>query len=168
MQYLIRESKKSDSYDIMHVVTLAWNETYKGIVPDDFLNELKKNEQMRGKLAYDSFDLNGYHELVLEVNKEVVGFVRYGKSQDKDFDNCGEIIALYIIKEYHGLGFGKKLVEKVKEKFKEDGFDKMIIACLKGNPTNEFYKHIGGKYVKDGMFERLKLKENIYLYDLKD
>ena len=38
MNYLIRESVKDDSYGIMHVVTLAWNETYKGIVPDEFLS----------------------------------------------------------------------------------------------------------------------------------
>ena len=42
----------------------------------------------------------------------------------------------------------------------------MIIACLKGNPTNEFYKYLGGTYVKDGLFERLQLPENIYYYDI--
>ena len=41
----------------------------------------------------------------------------------------------------------------------------MIIACIKGNPSNEFYKHIGGVYVKDGLYERLQLPENIYYYD---
>jgi hypothetical protein len=25
---------------------------------------------------------------------------------------------------------------------------------------------MGGKYIKDGIFERLQLKENIYYYDL--
>ncbi len=46
------------------------------------------------------------------------------------------------------------------------GFDKMIIACLKDNTNNEFYKNMGGKYIKDGLFERLQLKENIYYYDI--
>ena len=46
------------------------------------------------------------------------------------------------------------------------GFNNMIIACLKGNSTNSFYEHIGGKYVKDGIFERLNLKENIYYFDI--
>ena len=41
----------------------------------------------------------------------------------------------------------------------------MIIACLKGNLSNEFYKHIGGKFVKTRIFEKLQLPENVYYFD---
>lgn len=41
----------------------------------------------------------------------------------------------------------------------------MVIACLKGNPANEFYKHIGGVYTKDGFYKRLSLPENIYYFE---
>ena len=37
MNYLIRKKEKKDCKDVAHVVTIAWNETYKGIVPDLFL-----------------------------------------------------------------------------------------------------------------------------------
>ena len=166
MDYIIRESKRDDAYDIMNVVTLAWNETYKGIVPDEFLKELKKNEDERVQRHYNEFGNTNYKELVLEIDNNIVGFVRYGKAEDKDFNNCGEIVALYILKKYHGFGFGKELVEKAKLNLKNMGFNNMIIACLKGNPSNSFYEHIGGKYVKDGIFERLNLKENIYYFDI--
>lgn len=69
------------------------------------------------------------------------------------------------MKKYKGNGFGRKLVEEGIKELKSLGFDKMIIACLKGNPSNEFYKHIGGKYIKDRMYERLSLPENIYYYE---
>ena len=36
MNYLIRKKEKKDCKDVAHVVTIAWNETYKGIVPDSF------------------------------------------------------------------------------------------------------------------------------------
>lgn len=42
----------------------------------------------------------------------------------------------------------------------------MIIAALKGNPANNFYIHMGGKYFKDGLYEKLNLKENIYYYEI--
>ena len=45
-------------------------------------------------------------------------------------------------------------------------FDKMIISCLKKNPANEFYKHMGGIYLKDGEFKKLKLPENIYYFNI--
>ena len=45
------------------------------------------------------------------------------------------------------------------------GCNKMVIGCLKGNPSNEFYKHIGGKLVKERIFEKLQLPENVYYFD---
>ena len=36
MEYRIRRKTKDDCASVAHVVTVAWNETYKGIVNDDF------------------------------------------------------------------------------------------------------------------------------------
>lgn len=166
MEYLIRNSNKNDIYAIMHVVTVSWNETYKGLVPDEFLEELKLNEDERARRTLEKFKDVEYKQLVLEINKEIVGFVRFGKSNDSDFTNCGEIIAFYIINKYHGLGLGRKLFELARDELKRMGFDKMIIACLKGNPTSGFYMHMGGKYIKDGLYEKLKLKEDIFYFDI--
>ena len=165
MKYLIRRREKNDCAAVASVVTIAWNETYRGIVPDWFLEELKNNESERAKKTFDEFDINNNNQLVLEVDNRVVGFVNYGKSDDESYNNCGEIFALYIIGKYKGNGFGRKLVEEAKKELKLLGFDKMIIACLKGNPSNEFYKHIGGVYVKEGLYKRLNLPENIYFYE---
>lgn len=165
MDYLIRKRTKEDCKAISHVVTVAWNETYKGIVPDWFLDELKSNEAERTIKSYNEFDENNNNQFVLEVNNEVVGFVNFGFTRDEEYQNCGEIFALYIISKYKGNGYGKKLVEEAKQELKKMGCNKMIIACLKGNPSNEFYKHIGGVYIKDGLYKRLQLSENIYYYD---
>lgn len=166
MGFFIRRREKGDCKAIAHVVTVAWNETYKGIVPDWFLKELEANEPKRAKVMEETFDINNNHQFVLIVDNEVVGFVRCGKSEDPDFKNCGEIIAFYIIAEHKGKGWGKRLFQEAVTELKMMGFDKMIIACLKGNPTNDFYKHMGGKYVKDGVYERLSLLENIYYFDI--
>ena len=166
MEYLIRKIRREDCKEIAHVVTLSWNETYKGIVPDSFLEELYNNEEERIQNSYYNFDSNDNNQLVLEINNEIVGFVNYGKTSDVDFDNCGEIFALYITKKYQGYGYGKKLMNSAILELKKMGFDKMIIGCLKGNPTNDFYKHMGGTYIKDGIYKRLNLKENVYYYDI--
>ncbi len=164
MNYIIRRRTKEDCKAIAHVVTIGWNETYKGIVPDWFLEELKTNEEERANNMLFKFDDNNNHQFVLEINNEVVGFVNFGISEDEEY-KCGEIFALYIISKYKGLGLGKKLVQAAIKELKEMGFNSMIIACLKGNPSNEFYKHIGGVYVKDGVFKRLNLPENIYYFE---
>jgi len=41
----------------------------------------------------------------------MIGFSCYLESRDDDLDDTGEIMAIYILKEYQGLGIGKKLME---------------------------------------------------------
>ena len=165
MEYIIRKKEKKDCADVAHVVTVAWNETYRGIVSDDFLDNLYKNEEERARNSYNKFDEKENHQYVLEINGKVVGFINVGPSDETDYDNCGEIHAIYIINGYKGYGFGKKLIEAGIKELKEMGYDKMLIGCLDGNPSNEFYKHIGGKYIKQRIFEKLQLPENVYYFE---
>ena len=165
MDYIIRKKERKDCEAVAHIVTIAWNETYKGIVPDDFLDNLYKNEEERIKNSYDNFDEKENHQYVLEVDNKIVGFINVGSTDELDFNNCGEIHAIYIINGYKGYGFGKKLIETGIKELKNMGYDKMIIACLEGNKTNDFYKHIGGKFIKTRTFELLQLPENVYYYD---
>lgn len=83
-------------------------------------------------------------------------------------DTYGEVKALYILSEYHGLGMGCALVEYALKLFKDYNYDKMIIGCLKGNKNNDFYKRIGGKLCGEGVFKVMEyeLKENIYEFKI--
>ena len=165
MNYIIRKKERKDCADVAHVVTVAWNETYKGIVPDDFLDGLYLNEEQRAINSYNKFDENNNHQYVLEVDGKVIGFVNVGSTDEKEYDNCGELHAIYIINGYKGNGYGKKLINIGIEELKKMGYNKMIIGCLEGNPSNEFYKHIGGKFIKKRVFEKLNLLENVYYFD---
>lgn len=162
----IRRRLKEDIPSIQRVVTISWKETYKGIVPQSELDELENTEELRIKNSYENFDENDNNQFVLEIDNEIVGFVNIGKTEDKEFEKCGEIFALYIIGKFKGQGYGKKLFEKAVLELKKLGFNKMLISCLKENPTNEFYKHMGGIYIKDGIYKRLNLKENVYYFDI--
>ena len=165
MSIQIRKMTKNDCQSVAHVTTVAWNETYKGIVPDDFLNNLYNTEDKRTENSYNKFDEKDNHQYVLVVDDKVVGFIKVGRTEDKDYDNCGEIHAVYIIDGYKGHGYGRKLVEAGIKELKDMGYNKMVIGCLVGNPTNTFYEHIGGKYVKQRIFELLQLPENVYYYE---
>lgn len=165
MNYLIRKKTKEDCASVAHVLTVAWNETYKGIVDDDFLNRLYETEEKRAINSYNKFNENDNHQLVLEVDNKVVGFVDVGSTDEMNYDNCSELHAIYIISEYKGQGYGKKLFEAGIQELKKLGYDKMIIGCLNGNPSNEFYKHMGGKLIKTRIFEKLQLPENVYYFE---
>ncbi len=165
IEIVIRRKAKDDCSAISKVVTTAWNETYKGLVPDDFLKELYTNEELRSINSYNNFDENNNHVFVLEIDNKVVGFVNVGPTEEKEYPNCGELYAIYIINEYKRKGYGKKLFQAGIKELKKMGFNQMIIGCLDGNPSNEFYKHLGGKYAKQRIFEKLGLPENVYFFE---
>ena len=165
MNYIIRKKERKDCADVAHVVTVAWNETYRGIVPDEFLANLYNNEEERAKNSYNNFNEKENHQYILEVDDKVVGFVNVGSSDETDYENCGEIHAVYIINGYKEHGYGKKLIDAGIQELKSMNFDKMVIGCLDGNPSNEFYKHLGGKFVKTRIFEKLQLPENVYYFE---
>ena len=136
MKYTIREKRREDSKDIVHVVTVSWNETYKGIVPAKVLAEMYNNEDERLEREYKKYDDESIHQFVLEVDDKVVGFINIGKSKEEEYPDIGQIYALYIINEYHGYGFGRKLFELGMNELKKLGYNSVIIGCLVGNPTN--------------------------------
>lgn len=166
MNYLIRKSKIEDYDSIAHVVTKCWQDTYRGIVNNDFLDSLSKSEKTRAKSQKDSFDKNNNHEYVLLVNKKIVGFVKVSLSEEI-INECGEIQAIYILKEFKGNGYGRKLFEKGVSELKSMCCKCMVIGCLDGNPSNEFYKHMGGEYLKQRIFSlpNQDLLENVYYYE---
>lgn len=82
----------------------------------------------------------------------VKGYCRFGKNREGE--NIGEIIALYIKNEFRRCGIGKKLVEKAKEILKERGYKEMIIWCLKENRAGRnFYEKQGGILFKKRKFK---------------
>lgn len=159
----IRRMEQKDCFSVAHVVTIAWNETYRGIVNDEFLDNLYKNEEERGKKSFENFD--GDNQFVLEVDGEVVGFITVDVIDSSN--KQGEICSVYIIKKYKGKGFGRKLIDTGINELKSLGCSNMIIGCLDGNPSNEFYKHIGGKFINTRIYKlpNQELVENVYYYD---
>ena len=166
MSCIIRKKEVNDCEECERIITLSWQQTYKGIVSDEFLLGLKDNESERINKSINNFYNNSDIIYVVEVERKVVGFISFGHCDDKEFDDCGEIFSLYIIEEYKGKGYGRKLCETAINHFKLDGYDKMIVGCIDGNPSNNFYKHIGGKKIREKVIIRggQKLVENIYFY----
>ena len=160
--FQIRKKKREDCAGVDHVVSVAWNETYKGLLSDEYLASIVINEQERAEKSYINFNKSDNHQYVLEIDNKIVGFINVGLS---DKTNIGEIFALYIIEPYKGFGFGKKLIEAGIKELKSMNCNQMIIGCLKGNPSNTFYSHLGGKPIGERKIERLNSVETIYFFD---
>ncbi len=164
---MIRKLTKEDIPLYHRLITTVWNETYPGIINDTFLKSLYKNEQARIELDQSMFDDKYNQTLVLEENNEIIGFVRYGKSDDELYPNTGEIFALYVLQKYHSKGYGKQLVQSSIQELIKLNYNNMVIGCISLNPSNEFYKHIGGVLKSTRTLNKTgdNLTENIYYFE---
>lgn len=103
------------------------------------------------------------------MNGKVVGVLHVRKSKYKDFQDCGELGAIYLLNEVKGKGYGRILFEYAKKEIRKMGYTKMVNGCLEGNPSNDFYRHMGGKLVKQIPFVvknyGQELIENVYFYE---
>ncbi len=121
-------------------------------------NEKKSAERLRENINEQPYFY------VLTLQDKIIGWIYYTLESDK-YENSAEIHSLYILKEYQGNGYGKLLYNYAIKNILESKIKKVIIGCLDGNPSNDFYKHLGGKYIGNHLF-REKYKENIYLFEL--
>lgn len=165
MKYLIREKKLRDCEDWINVNVCSWNENLRGIVSDKLIEKIISNKYERIKKEKENFKQDNYH-YVLEENKKIVGILKIKQSNRENFIGYGEVEILYLLSCVKGKGYGKILINFAFSKLKKMGFNKVIIGCLEHNSSNEFYKHLGGKFIKQedwDIFDET-YKENIYLY----
>lgn len=164
---IIRKKELKDCEAWVDVNVKSWNDNLKGIVSDKLLKYLRDNRDSRIKNDIANFEQDDWH-YVLENNNKVVGIMKLKQSEKEGYKDCGEVQILYLYTEEKGKGYGKALINKGFEVLKNKGFKKVIIGCLDGNPSNDFYKHLGGKFIRQEPWNIMgeHYMENIYEYDI--
>ncbi len=163
MKPVIRKRKVEDSEELAHCIAVVWNTTYKGIVDDEFLSGLLHSEKQSAERLKHNINEQPYYYVLILQNK-IIGWVYFTLESDK-YENAAEIHSLYVLKEYQGKGYGKLLYHYAVSILLKHKIRRFVIGCLDGNPSNSFYKHLGGKYIGNYLF-REKYLENIYLFEL--
>mgnify|MGYP002797145295 FL=1 len=169
MNYNIEELNHDNVSDYVKVNTKAWQETYKGIVNDSFLELINTPKEINKSIDRKKKDINKAFDksYLLKVNNNYIGVFRVCKSKDINYQDIGELQALYLLNEVKHMGYGRILFEKACDEVKKMGFNSMIVGCLALNTNaNNFYKHMGGVLVssRDFTLPNQTLKENVYLF----
>ena len=112
----------------------AWHETYTGLMPNEYLNTVTVEKCV--KIAH-KFPQN---TLLLKINHKTVGFSCISKSVD-----INEIIAIYLLKEYHGMKLGYELLKHTISLFADN--NPIVLWVLKGNErAMRFYQKAGFEF----------------------
>ena len=135
-----------DAAGIAIVQAYSWLTTYAGLMPQEILDarvgRVREQAEFYGKVIGQGRDY-----WVAEYGGAVVGFAVSGASRDENFPQDGEIDALYLLKGFQGTGLGRKLFETCADALWKEGFARLIVNCLEGNPSLGFYEHMGGRAV---------------------
>lgn len=134
---------RKDAKGIAHVKVMTWQATYKGILKDDYLKNMAVKPIRRSYSKWIGTDHATV--MVLEDEGRVVGYASGGEARSEDHHGYGEIYALYVLPEYQGDGRGESLMYYMVQALRLRGYNDLVIWCLSKNPSQGFYKRLGGK-----------------------
>jgi RimJ/RimL family protein N-acetyltransferase len=83
------------------------------------------------------------------VDGKMVGRLIIGESHDDDKPDAGEVGAIYLLKEYWGMGLGRQLMQFAIDALQNMGYREIFLWALEENArTRRFYEKAG--FVFDG------------------
>ena len=150
---MIKDAIVSDAKQLAKIKVDTWKTTYKGIIPDKFLNELSyEKEEERFKKFLKNPGSNKFI-IVYENEKtsEIISYMWFGvPKEDEDNNYDQEIYALYVLKDYQKGGIGREMINFAIERLKKTGNTSLILWTLKKNlNARSFYQKIGFRLTKE-------------------
>ncbi|ATP42408.1 GNAT family N-acetyltransferase [Solibacillus sp. R5-41] len=143
----IRKATLQDAQGIAKVHVDSWRTTYKGILPQFFLDNLSYDN--REVLWKKNIAVEKNVVLVAEnVQGEIIGFADGSTRETNLVANASDLTTIYLLEQYQGQGIGKKLLKEMMESFKERQFQTIYVDVLADNKTRYFYENYGAEYVK--------------------
>lgn len=128
-----------------------WREAYDDLLPAEFQETMTLE---RCRLFSQKYPEN---TLIAIGDLKVVGFISYGNFRDETMQ-AGEIIALYVLKDYYGKGIAQKLMKAALTALNH--FSEIFLWVLKDNKrVIAFYQKMG--FTFDGQEKILELGKPI-------
>ena len=165
---LIRRGVIEDAAEASRLHVETWRTSYRGLVPDDLLDQLVPTRWEQGwRRGFDSVDPTRIVQ-VAEIDGQIVGFASGGRSRSGGPPgHPGEVYALYVHPERQGQGIGRALLQAVAAVLAERGLVPIVIWTLFNNPRSRgFYAARGGTVIaeKNERFDGYLLHEVAYAW----
>ena len=129
----------------------TWREAYDNLLPAEYQDTMTLD---RCRFFSQKYPEN---TLIAMDGKKVVGFISYGNFRDEAIQ-AGEIIALYVLKDYYGKGVSEQLMHDAFAAL--DHFSEIYLWVLKDNKRAiAFYQKMG--FTFDGQEKILDLGKPI-------
>ena len=160
----IRTAGVQDLETVSRIHALSWKTAYRGILPDDFLNQLSYR---RWVAPLKDMMEQGLEIRVIEEEEKPFGCITFSAARDQAFAGWGEIVSFHLLLEARGKGYGRLLIQDAVRQLKEKGYSKIYLWVLEKNErARRFYEKNGfsasGAYLDDNIGGK-SLKELQYV-----
>ena len=158
--FKIRPFEKSDIPGIAHVHVKGWQDSYKHIVDQDYLDSLDVNQHIEKWTRIIEEDKTS--GLVAENdNGDIIAFSNFGRLRTPPPGMspirplyASEIYAIYILPDYWRQGLGTQLLSASASALKDEKYPSLCLWVLEKNKRAvSFYKALGGQRCGKMMIE---------------
>jgi ribosomal protein S18 acetylase RimI-like enzyme len=144
---LIRPAIISDAEAIGRVHVQAWQETYRGLMPDAYLDAMSAEERAKAwRERIPTFaERRQSLAVTLDESGEIVGFAGCGPPRQKELAADGEIYMINIVHRGKRRRLGTRLMLTMAEQLDAFGFTSAGLWVLAANAgARAFYDRLGG------------------------
>jgi L-amino acid N-acyltransferase YncA len=143
-QIIVRKATEGDAAGIANVHINSWRESYKKLLPKEYLRELPLEFNERYELWLEITAIKTHPVYVAEHEKYgIVGFTSGGEARDEQYNDYAEIYSIYLLKKFHGHGTGYSLLKNLFADFVSMGHIKSYVWVLNDNNFTHFYERTG-------------------------
>ena len=144
----IREATITDADELGRIAGRAWETTYRGMIPDEVLDEWITSAGDGWRQALESRDADTTTRSWVAVRDgRLLGFAVTAPARSNWLpppDGAGELTNLYLDPEAIGSGAGRPLYERAVGDLRERGFNPLVVWAFRDNVrARGFYEHMG-------------------------
>lgn len=144
---LVRGMTSEDALAVATIHTLAWQQAYKGIVAQNFLDSIDVEKRAANWRRGIEMNDPAIIRLVATDENQILGFASGLENRTKtELPHCdAELWAIYVHPVHIGRGVGKALVDRFKGELRSTGKTRLCIWTLEANSlARRFYEKQGG------------------------
>jgi len=149
----IRLATPADAPAIAEVRVNTWRTTYRGMIPDAYLDTMKVEDSAVLWAKVLGAAPNTTSTFVAEMDSRVVGFASGVQRPDAKLGFDCELTGIYLVREVQRTGLGRRLVGAVAAAQRSHGATAMIAWVIAANKAaRTFYEALGGELVQEQPF----------------
>ncbi len=151
---LVRPALPADAPGIAQVRVDSWRTTYRGMIPDAYLDAMKVEASTALWQRVLDAAPNGTSVFVAADDAGVCGFAAGLMLAERKFELDAELSAIYLRPDRQRAGIGRRLVAAVlgaQRGYGATGLLTWVIAANRGART--FYERLGGEIVAEQPFQ---------------